>query len=152
MLKGLASGGDSFVRASAELIRFPMKSATPERKIEQRCCKGSRRCKCDFTFVKFFCETSANRTPPPLLPFWGFWITHTHTHPVGFLLTSDQLVAKTATDTTHNKHMGRTSVPSAGLEPAISAIKWPQTCALDCTAIGIGAKSYRFWQNISGVK
>ena len=33
--------------------------------------------------------------------------------------TSDQLVAEAATYTTHNKHKRPTSVPSAGLEPAV---------------------------------
>ena len=47
----------------------------------------------------------------------------------------DQLVAEAATCTTHNKHKRRTSMPSAGFEPAID---WSQTCALDLTATGIG--------------
>jgi len=42
---------------------------------------------------------------------------------VGLLRTSDQLVAEAATYTKHNKHKRRTSMPSAGFEPAIPAIK-----------------------------
>jgi hypothetical protein len=42
---------------------------------------------------------------------------------VGLLWTSDQLVAEAATYKTHNKQKGRTSMPSAELEPTISAIE-----------------------------
>jgi hypothetical protein len=52
-----------------------------------------------------------------------------HAHPVG-LWVSDQLVAAAATYTTHNKYRRRTSMPSAGFEPAIPAIDRPQTHAL----------------------
>ena len=64
-------------------------------------------------------------------------IGHTHT-PGRFLRTSDRLVAEAATYTTHNKHKGRTSMPSAGFEPTIPAIKQLQTYAFDRTATGIG--------------
>ena len=64
MLKELASGGDSFVRASAELMKFPMKSATTERKIQKGCCKASGRCKCDFTFVKISARPQLTVSPP----------------------------------------------------------------------------------------
>jgi hypothetical protein len=33
------------------------------------------------------------------------------------------------------------SMPLVGIEPAIPQSEWPQTDALDCTAIGIGQKS-----------
>jgi hypothetical protein len=46
----------------------------------------------------------------------------THTHPVGLLWTSDQLFAEAATYTTNNKHKRRTSMLSAGFEPAIPAV------------------------------
>ena len=46
-----------------------------------------------------------------------------HTHPVGLLWTSDQLVAEAATYTSHNKHKRRTSMPSARFELAIPAVK-----------------------------
>ena len=61
--------------------------------------------------------------------------THTHTHPVELLWMSDQLVAQAATYTTHNKHR-RTSMPSAGYEPAIPAIKQLHTYVLERTATG----------------
>ena len=54
--------------------------------------------------------------------------THTQTQ------TSDRLFAQAATYTTHNKHKRRTFVPSAGFEPTIPAIEWPQTYALDRAA------------------
>ena len=38
--------------------------------------------------------------------------THTHTHPVGFLCTSDQPVADAATYTTHNKHNRWITIPA----------------------------------------
>jgi hypothetical protein len=41
-------------------------------------------------------------------------------------------------DNTTYKHKRQTSVPSAGLEPAIPATKRPQTYALDSAATGIG--------------
>jgi len=50
-------------------------------------------------------------------------ITHRNTHLVGLLWTSDQLVAVTATYTTHNKHKRPTFIPSAGFESAILAIR-----------------------------
>ena len=51
---------------------------------------------------------------------------------------SDQLVAEAAIYTTHYKHKRRTSMPSAGFEPATPAIERPLSYALDGTAIGIG--------------
>jgi hypothetical protein len=56
---------------------------------------------------------------------------------------SAQLVAETATYTTHNKHTRRTSIPSAGFEPAIPLIKRLQTYALDVKATGIGRQVYQ---------
>ena len=44
-------------------------------------------------------------------------------YPVGPLWMSDQLVAKTATNTTHYKHNRWKFMPSAGFEPAIPAIQ-----------------------------
>jgi hypothetical protein len=43
--------------------------------------------------------------------------------------------------TTHNTEKRRTSMPLAGIEPAIPASERPQTHVLDSTAIGLG-KSY----------
>jgi len=48
---------------------------------------------------------------------------------------SDQLFAEDAAYTTHKKHKRRTSMPSAGLEPAIPAIKQPQTDAVEVLLI-----------------
>jgi hypothetical protein len=53
-----------------------------------------------------------------------------HTHPVGLLWMSDQLVAEAATFTTHNKHNRRKSISSAKFEPEIPAIERFQTYAL----------------------
>ena len=64
--------------------------------------------------------------------------SHTHTHPVGLLWTSDHLGAEAATNTRHNKQKIRTSMTSATFQPAIPAVKWPQTYALDSTATVIG--------------
>jgi len=47
---------------------------------------------------------------------------------------SDQLVAEAAACTTHNKHNTRTSISSAGFEPAIPAFKRLKTYAFDPTA------------------
>jgi len=60
-----------------------------------------------------------------------------HRHQVGLLWASDQLVAEAAICTTHNKYKRRTSMPSAGFEPAIPAIKRQQIPAFDGTAVGI---------------
>jgi hypothetical protein len=51
-------------------------------------------------------------------------------------------VAEVATYTTHNEQNGETSMISAGYEPAIPAIKRPQTYALDGRATGIGVYFY----------
>ena len=58
-------------------------------------------------------------------------------HPVGLLWTNDGFVAEFSTFTTHNKHKGRTSMTSAGFEPAMPAIEHLQTYALDPTANAI---------------
>jgi hypothetical protein len=54
---------------------------------------------------------------------------------------SDQPVAETAIYTAHIKHKGRTSMSSAGFDPAIRANKWLETKALARTATGIGKPS-----------
>jgi hypothetical protein len=66
-----------------------------------------------------------------------------HTVPVGFLRTSNQLVAEDATYITHNKHNGQLSVPSAGFQPSISAINRVQTFALYRTATGIDSSKIK---------
>jgi len=62
-----------------------------------------------------------------------------HTHLAVPLYTTDQPVVEAATYITHNRHSRRTSVSSAGFEPAIPGIKWVQTYALDHTATSIGS-------------
>jgi hypothetical protein len=71
--------------------------------------------------------------------------THTYTHspPVRLLWTNAQPVAEASTYTTHSKHTRRTSIPSAGFEPAIPFIKRLQTYALDVTVTGIGRQVYQ---------
>jgi hypothetical protein len=48
---------------------------------------------------------------------------------VGLLWTSDQPVAEAATCKTHNKQKGQKSMPSAELEPTVSAIEQLKTYA-----------------------
>jgi len=57
--------------------------------------------------------------------------SHRHTEPVGFLSTSDQLLAQAATYKTHNKHKRRTTMASAGFEPTIPETKRLENYALD---------------------
>jgi len=45
--------------------------------------------------------------------------------------------------TTHNIHKRQTSMPPAGLEPAIPASERPQKYAVDCPATGIGTYHYK---------
>ena len=71
----------------------------------------------------------------------SYTIRHTHTHSVGFLWTSDRLVAEAGTYTTHNKHKRQISKSSAGFIPAKPAIERPQTYNLDRTAIDVDASS-----------
>jgi hypothetical protein len=54
--------------------------------------------------------------------------THTHTH-----TSRTPLNERSATYTTHSKHKRRTTMPSAGFEPAISAIKRP--LGFTCTVL-----------------
>jgi len=81
-------------------------------------------------------------------------IRHTHIHPVGLLWTSDKLVAEAAAYASHNKYQRRTSMPSAGFESAIPAIKRLLTYALDSTATAIGNCSLEsdYKDFLSGVK
>jgi hypothetical protein len=62
-------------------------------------------------------------------------LSDTQIHPVGLLCTSDQLVAEAATYRKNNKHKKRTSMPSAGFEPAIQSERI-QTYVVDRTATG----------------
>ena len=81
-------------------------------------------------------------------------IRHTHINSLDLLWTSDQLVAEAAAYRTHNKYKRRTFMPSAGIEPAIPAIKRLLTYALDSTAIGIDTCSFEndYREFLSGIK
>jgi hypothetical protein len=63
--------------------------------------------------------------------------THTHTHTVG-RSPPDEWSARRRGRYLHNKHKKRISMPSAGFEPAVPAVRRLQTCALDRTATGVG--------------
>jgi hypothetical protein len=67
--------------------------------------------------------------------------THTHTQPVARIWNSDQSVVEAATYTTHYKHKRRTSMFSAGFEPAIPATERLQTYALDRMVTRYGTRS-----------
>jgi hypothetical protein len=64
---------------------------------------------------------------------------HTHTQSVELPCTSDQPVSYAATYTT--QHNRRISMPLAGFEPAVPAVGWLQTYALERTATGIGSEN-----------
>jgi hypothetical protein len=66
-------------------------------------------------------------------------------HTIGLLWMSDQHATKasTYTDNITHKHKRQMSMPSAGFEPAIPAIKRPQTYALDHADTGIGKPAYQ---------
>ena len=75
-------------------------------------------------FQSFFC--SATSKLGSRLPFFRFPDhTELYTRPVGLFRTSDQLVAGTATHSTHNKHKRQTLMgfDPSGFQPAIPAIK-----------------------------
>ena len=86
----------------------------------------------------FFCGTKSKlgRKSPH---FWGFEITQLDTHSVVFLWMSDQPVLEVATYTTNKKHKRRKSMPSAGFETSIAAIKRLQAYAFDRMGNGIDA-------------
>jgi hypothetical protein len=71
---------------------------------------------------------------------------------------SDQLVTEDATYIIHNKHNRRTSMLSAGFEPAIPVAKRLQTYAIDRTAARIDEtqpcpkKFFQLWNRISEMK
>ena len=72
---------------------------------------------------------------------------HTHARTTGTTpLKKRSPAAQSATYTTHNKHETRTSMPSAGFEPMIPAIKRFQTQALGRAATGIALNDTTFNQ------
>jgi hypothetical protein len=116
----------------------------------------------DISFPIFFRSTDCKLLYGPLIPrilffliapfqlglrpprFWGSSLTHnyqpklTHTHTLGFLWMSDQLVAEDGTQTTDYIYKRPKFLLLAKFEPATLAIERPQICVLDCTATGIG--------------
>ena len=87
----------------------------------------------------FICYGASAQQGPRQPHSIRFCTTHhkTHRHPVGPICTSDQLVAEAATYRTQNKHKRRTSVLSAGFEPAIQSERI-QTYVVDSTTAGFG--------------
>ena len=74
---------------------------------------------------------------PSLLRFLDYTQTHT---PGRTSLCERSSRGKVATCTTHSKRRRRTSMPSAGFEPAIPAIKRSHTYSLKRTATRIGIR------------
>jgi hypothetical protein len=90
-----------------------------------------------YQFV-YFCDAAVQIGPTP--PHcWGVQITIRHTHPLGFLWTSDQHFAEVTKYTTHNKRKRRISLLLAGFKLAIPAIKRQQNCVLNRSATGSGS-------------
>ena len=97
----------------------------------------------EFFFLSFFLSYS-----DPLLPThcWCrglllcfITLSDTHTHTLGKTpLDEGSALRRDLYLTKHNTHNRQTSVPSAGIEPAIPAIERPKTYALEITATGIG--------------
>ena len=89
--------------------------------------------------IFFFCcgaATQRGSWPPHS---WGFQITHNNApQSVGFLWTSDQLVAETSTWQHTTITTDKYPWPPLGFEPTISAGEQPQIYALDCAATGTG--------------
>jgi hypothetical protein len=73
--------------------------------------------------------------------------TNSHTHPLGFLWMSEQLVTEATTQTTNYIHKRPKSLPLAKFEPAILAIERPQIYVLDRAATRIGHILYIGLQN-----
>jgi hypothetical protein len=95
------------------------------------------------TYISFSCVATAELgpRPAPVEVSRSHTIRHTHAHLVWLLWTRDRLFAQAATYTAHNKHKRRPFMFSAGFEPVIPAIEWPQTYALDRAAITYTASS-----------
>jgi hypothetical protein len=86
-----------------------------------------------------FCGATA-KLGPRQPHYWISYTSHKHT-PSMTTWTSDRIVAKAATCTTHDKHIGRTSMLSVGFDPAIPSIMRPKTYALDRMTTGIGLQT-----------
>jgi len=88
---------------------------------------------CNFFFFFFFLSLLRFLDHIPLNS-----LTHARTHPMGLLLTSNQLVADTSTYTTITRHRRQTSMHLTGFESAMPTSRWPKTHALDRRATEIG--------------
>jgi hypothetical protein len=90
----------------------------------------------------FFCSPTNQLGPRPPY-FWVFCITHndTHTHTHTHTHTPGSRTPLQGWYTTHSTHNRRTSMPLAGFEPVIPAIKSLQTFAWDSAANEIGPLS-----------
>jgi hypothetical protein len=84
-----------------------------------------------------FCGSVAHLGPWRLMFEVSRAHTITHTHLVGLFWTSDQLVAECRYLYNTQRAQETNIVPLAGFEPAIPAIKQPQTYALDRTVTGL---------------
>ena len=97
------------------------------------------RCRCQNTMRFFLWLNSPTRSQAAsFLRFVG------HTHPLGLVWTSDQLVAEVATYTTHSKHKRRKTMPSAGFEPRDPSIQ----AASDRTATGFGTLRFAYVHSV----
>jgi len=113
----------------------------------EKCCfLKERRCSMELFNIFFYGAATAQlRLGAP--HFLGFKITynntHTHTHTLTHTtgrtpLNEGSARLEAGTYRTHSKHKKRTSMPSAGIEPAIPEIVLPHTYALHHTATGFG--------------
>ena len=86
----------------------------------------------------FYGTTAPSGSGPPHRVRLTITFRYIRTSSAGLLWTSNQADSETATYTTRNKHMRHTSMHPAGFEPAMPAIKLPQTHVLHRAATGIG--------------
>jgi hypothetical protein len=97
------------------------------------------------SFLFFFLFFSVVQQPNSCLGHLTVEVYRSHTirhaHPVGLLWTSDQLDAKAAIDTTHNKHKRQTSKPSAGLKLRPQQHSRCRPMLLEHMATGIGSQN-----------
>ena len=93
----------------------------------------------------FFCDARTQLAPRLLV----VEVFRLHTHPVGLLCTSDQLVAEAATYITHNKHKRRTSMLPTVFETAIPAFRRLHADAFDLAVAGIDRSTRTFFFSFS---
>jgi len=90
-----------------------------------------------FFFFFFFCATAPTWAQvASLLRFLDHTQLDTRTPGRTILWMTDQLVAEAATYIAHSKHKRRTTMPIAGLDPVIPAIKRLEAYDLDRTITG----------------